>query len=321
MSNILKIIIDYLKFLKPKAHNAITKLIVITGLALISPSIFIVIANQLLEKELKFKIISENDPYWGILLIIVALIYHLIFSKITIPSNEVLSIEFHNNSLWLNYEGTNRIEVFAIHLELFELSQKKEFRETQRFFWQIEKALKKNDKVELFSVDTAIHKVFDQFYAKIGLSRSHPLQSIGITITIHYNTIGIIRRKHIDFERWVTRSNGGDYIIHKHSYHYERNKLFTDRLIDKIKMVMKFVTSPLSEYRRISMMKMAQNKLDFESLFVAYQNKKITDTDFLNRLVKIGKKNSKTKNELLAFSKSKGFYEYLPNKINKYLSN
>ena len=168
MDKILTIIIDYLKFLKPKAHNAITKLIVIAGLALIAPSVVIVLINKVLEKELEFRIISEYDPFWGISLIVIALIYNLIFSKITTPSTEVLVLEFQDNSLWLHYEGTKRIELFALHLELFELSQKKEFRKTQRYYFPIEKILYNKDRFELLSIDTATQKLLINFIQKSG---------------------------------------------------------------------------------------------------------------------------------------------------------
>jgi len=322
MKDILSLLIDYLKFLKPKAHNAITKILIFAGIALIAPTFITTLINAILEKELKISIINESDPLIGLFIIVIALIYNLLFNIITSPSKELLTIEFDNNSLWLHYEGTKRIELFSVHLKIFELCEKEEFKNYEQMYFQTEKIINNEQNVELFSISNSMKKSIGLFYNKIGLTQSHPLQSIGIEITVHYNTVGLIRRKHITFKRWITKIDNDNYIIHKHAYHYEDNKPHTDKIIEGLKKVLTFVASPISEYRRISMMRLAQKKLNFESYVRAYMNDKLTESELLFRIKKeIGFiKSGRTKEELLYFANVREFYEILPHETKKILN-
>jgi len=71
-----------IKLLKPKFHNSITMLLVLSGLGFFSS---IPLVNQLinvyLEKEWNIEIINDNDPYFGLFLIVLALRFWLITER------------------------------------------------------------------------------------------------------------------------------------------------------------------------------------------------------------------------------------------------
>lgn len=65
------------KLIKPKFHNMVTWLIVSSGLILISPSLFSILLNELLEKHTNYKILGEHDILIGLVLVIIGVAYNL----------------------------------------------------------------------------------------------------------------------------------------------------------------------------------------------------------------------------------------------------
>lgn len=70
-------ILKILKFLRPKFYNKITWVLIIGGLGLFSTPLIEKIINALTEKYFDFPISDENASIYGILIIILALIYNL----------------------------------------------------------------------------------------------------------------------------------------------------------------------------------------------------------------------------------------------------
>lgn len=77
----MQFLLDIVKLLKPKTHNTIALLIVVSGLSLISTSLIEKILSGFLQKEFDIRITGENDSVVGLILISLALIYHFLLQK------------------------------------------------------------------------------------------------------------------------------------------------------------------------------------------------------------------------------------------------
>lgn len=74
----MKVFLDLIKLFKPKAHNTIAILIVVSGLSLISTPLIEKLIGALLKREYSIDITGENDVKVGLILVMFALVYHLI---------------------------------------------------------------------------------------------------------------------------------------------------------------------------------------------------------------------------------------------------
>ena len=72
-NEIIKTIIN---FIKPKYYNRITWIIVLAGLGLTSTNIIELIILKLFEIELNLQITKDDDPWIGVILIVIALTYN-----------------------------------------------------------------------------------------------------------------------------------------------------------------------------------------------------------------------------------------------------
>lgn len=77
----MQFLINIIKLVKPKTHNTIALLIVVSGLSLISTPLIERIIGAFLEKEFSITITGDNDITVGLSLICLALIYHLVAQK------------------------------------------------------------------------------------------------------------------------------------------------------------------------------------------------------------------------------------------------
>jgi len=77
----MQFLLDIVKLLKPKIHNTIALLIVVSGLSLISTPLIEKILSAFLQKEFDIRITGENDSVVGLILISLALIYHFLLQK------------------------------------------------------------------------------------------------------------------------------------------------------------------------------------------------------------------------------------------------
>lgn len=78
MKELFPYILKIIEFIRPRFYNKITWLVVISGLSIMSTPLWLALINALLKKELNFSFSGENDLFWGFLLCITGLIYHII---------------------------------------------------------------------------------------------------------------------------------------------------------------------------------------------------------------------------------------------------
>jgi hypothetical protein len=71
-------VLEVLRLIRPKYYNKITWLIVSAGLILMSPPLLTAILHIFIKKITEYNLIGENDIYWGLLLVLVGLVFNII---------------------------------------------------------------------------------------------------------------------------------------------------------------------------------------------------------------------------------------------------
>jgi len=90
MEKLGKFVLDLITLIRPKFHNKITWVVVLTGLALISTPLLEKIITIIIEKSFSIKLTGENDVALGFLLVVIGLFYHITTTKIyeSVKKNE-----------------------------------------------------------------------------------------------------------------------------------------------------------------------------------------------------------------------------------------
>ncbi len=82
MSPIFDFILSLLRLLKFKVHNTITFTLLTAGMGFFASAPYVnQIINSVLKKEFNIEIINDNDPWFGLLIILIALSFWLIAEK------------------------------------------------------------------------------------------------------------------------------------------------------------------------------------------------------------------------------------------------
>ena len=71
-------ILELIRMLRPKYFNKITWLLVVSGIALISPPLITILINIFVKSVTKYNLIGENDILWGFLLIFLGLFFNIL---------------------------------------------------------------------------------------------------------------------------------------------------------------------------------------------------------------------------------------------------
>lgn len=91
-----KKIVELIKLFRPEFYNKVTWAIVTAGILLLGSSLIEKIISAFLEKEFEINITDGNDSLLGILLIMVALIYH--YSSRRLELNKQLEVDKDNKN-------------------------------------------------------------------------------------------------------------------------------------------------------------------------------------------------------------------------------
>jgi hypothetical protein len=94
-------ILEFLKFFRPKFYNKITWFLVVSGVGILSKPLWLDIFNSLLETSIQISITDNCDLYIGLVIIAMALIYHVIFhTKTTNVNHELADIKEHDRKIF-----------------------------------------------------------------------------------------------------------------------------------------------------------------------------------------------------------------------------
>lgn len=90
-------ILEILRLIRPKFYNKLTWFIVGPGLILISPPLITTLLHIVIKEITEYNLIGEDDKYWGLLLILIGLLFNVISQIITGKSSINFNLVFARN--------------------------------------------------------------------------------------------------------------------------------------------------------------------------------------------------------------------------------
>lgn len=97
-----------IRLLKPEFYNKITWAVVVAGLALLSTSFIDKLVNALFKISFEIDITDGNDAVFGVVLVIIGLLYHAISRKIEIQENNSFKKEHEKKKIEHDIDVFNR---------------------------------------------------------------------------------------------------------------------------------------------------------------------------------------------------------------------
>lgn len=312
LHDILKSIFDFLLAYRPKTHSKLATLLVVAGVGMFSVPYIEVLINSAVnifsEKVSNIKLVDDPSPAVAFILIVLGIGVYFAGTLLSFK-NSKLSVLWKNNSLYLANDGEVPIDLYMVLYKLHQLYRKEEFQNIQQVGAYFEARLKPAEEAIILDGNNvnftgAVHGFFANGDIHLGLK-----------IYMHYNLAGSAKIITDKFERDLSYTNNGNFVIVKTAYHYESNKPPLEALKDYVTTIYKWCSQPVQQYRYKRSMSIAQKKLDFESLVFALYEGKIPEDKAVSHINKIIGKSRSSIKDFRDFAIARELIDHLPKDI------